>query len=342
MKKTTAILMIIVILAVLLSSCGAKSADYAVKEEYGDYPASTSAEQKSSFYPTDEVAGYDSAESEGVGLLPTESIGLKPGGGLKIIYTSSLYMQTEKFKESYDALVDLINKNEGYIQYSDISGGYTSDSGYYYEYYAYFTVRIPADKYSSFLTHSESIATITNKSENSEDITSVYIDTEARLNSLKVQEERLLDLLKTADIMADIIEIESKLSDVRYQIESYQSQKNTYDNLLGYSTVNIELREVKQIVSPKNTFGERVTTAIKESFELVMDFFRGFVIFLIYALPFIVIILIVFFIVRAIVKRAKKKRKERQINNPVNQQMPPPPYMPNPYLNDRTDNNNPK
>ena len=65
-----------------------------------------------------------------------------------------------------------------------------------------------------------------------------------RVSTLEDELERLNELLSQASSMEDILAIESKISDVRYELESYQSQMNTYDNLINYSTVDIYVLEV--------------------------------------------------------------------------------------------------
>ena len=45
--------------------------------------------------------------------------------------------------------------------------------------------------------------------------------------------------------MEDIITIEQRLSDVRYQLESMESQLRSYDNRVDYSTVYLYIDEVE-------------------------------------------------------------------------------------------------
>ena len=61
-------------------------------------------------------------------------------------------------------------------------------------------------------------------------IATQYLDIEARLDNLTAQRTRLQELQASADALSDLLQIESSLSDVQYQIESYQSQLNWYAN----------------------------------------------------------------------------------------------------------------
>ena len=258
-------------------------------------------------------------------------------GGLKIIYTAYVHMQTKEFQDSYSALMSLVDSCGGYIQHSNLRGGYTSENGYYNNLYADFSARIPSGNYKAFLSSAGELATITDMSEDTVDITSQYVDTEARLNSLKVQEKRLLELLENAEIISDVIEIESKLSDVRYQIESYQSMINTYDNLTDYSTVYIYLGEVSSIIVPRDTFVQRVMAALRGSVQTVIIFLDRALISLIYILPFSLIALVLYLVVRKATAKKRQRRKERLEAVRKQQNTQPLPFENNPFASSGTD-----
>ena len=57
----------------------------------------------------------------------------------------------------------------------------------------------------------------------------------------------LQELQAQADTLADLLEIESSLSDVQYQIESWQSQLDWYSNQFSCCTVYITLNEVETL-----------------------------------------------------------------------------------------------
>ena len=77
------------------------------------------------------------------------------------------------------------------------------------------------------------------------------MDTEARISSLQTEYDRLLELLAQAESVDSLISLEARLSDVRYQLESYKSQLRTYDNLVDYSTVSISVSQVLRVTSPE-------------------------------------------------------------------------------------------
>ena len=103
------------------------------------------------------------------------------------------------------------------------------------------------------------IGTVTYTNKSSEDVTLDYIDVESRIEALEVEQERLLTLLESAQDLESVIQLESRLSEVRYQLESYHSAKNRYDSLIDYSTVHLSVREVQQVTTVHDrSVGQRI------------------------------------------------------------------------------------
>lgn len=334
MKKHIVVLMtFLTVFLVLFAGCGGGVNNNAYdKTSYAYSESGGGAMEAPSYSASTAGSGFKEAESyyaeENAGYM-SSSVTQGADFGLKIVYTSNLSIQTKEWESSYSRLMELIDMSNGYVQRSNVSGGFTSTSGYYNEYYADLSIRVPSENYKSFLSSVDGIGTITDMNEYTDDITAAYVDTEARINALKLQEQRLLDLLKQSGDLSDLIEIESKLGDVRYQIESYQSIIKIYDNQVSFSTITVYLREVSTIVIPKDTFGQRVVAALKGSANAVVNFFDGFVIALIYLAPFLLIVFIVLLVVLLATKKKRRARKAARTERPV---MPSESIYQNPYL----------
>ena len=125
----------------------------------------------------------------------------------------------------------------------EIKGEYYEEKNYCLRFASY-KINVPSDKLDDFLDESSKLATVRNKSTSAEDITAQYYDNESRLKSLQIQEERYLEILKTATEVKDIIEIENALTDVRYEIENLTTCLNKISNLVDMATVNINIRKL--------------------------------------------------------------------------------------------------
>ena len=84
------------------------------------------------------------------------------------------------------------------------------------------------------------------------------------------------------------MQIESSLSDVQYQIESYQSQLNWYSQQVSYCTVNITLDEVETLTTG-TSFAARLADAAKNGWSNFTAGAQAVVVFLMGAWPAIVI-----------------------------------------------------
>ena len=112
---------------------------------------------------------------------------------------------------------------------------------------------------------------MTNKQESVEDVTLSYADVESRKKTLLVEQERLWALLEKADTTEAIITLESRLSEIRYQLESYESQLRLMENQVSYSTVNLYVEEVILLTpTEEETVGSRIRRGFSENLFVML------------------------------------------------------------------------
>ena len=105
---------------------------------------------------------------------------------------------------------------------------FRSDAGSRYR-YADLTLRIPVEKLAEFTAAVNSLSNVVSSSRNTEDVTLQYVDTESRVKTLETERDRLLELMEQAETMSDLLEIESRLTEVRGELERYASQLKVLD-----------------------------------------------------------------------------------------------------------------
>ena len=184
----------------------------------------------------------------------------------KIIYTANLTLESKDYDAAQDALNAALSEAGGYLESSNEST-YTGSSRN-----LSLTLRVPQANYQSFLEAAAAAGNLVNKSEQAEDVTSQYMDLEARLENLTAQRTRLQELQASADNLSDLLEIESSLSDVQYQLESYQSQLDWYSQQVECCTVNISLEEVQTYTPTDESFGSQIVDAFHNGLS---DFLTG-------------------------------------------------------------------
>lgn len=203
----------------------------------------------------------------------------------KIVYTASVDLESTNFDAAQQAILDAVEESGGYLQ-STYLWGNAQDANRSAQY----SVRVPAENYSSFLTSIGQAGNLLSQSESTDDITSSYIDVEARLSALEAQRDRLNQLADQAETTADLLEIESQLSDVQYQIESYTMQLRSMQDQVTYSTVDIYLNEVATLTPTGVTFGDRLAEAFFGGWTAFVSLVQNLFLAIVYLLPLILVV----------------------------------------------------
>lgn len=271
-----------------------------------------------------DAAAYDSAadmETADMGTVETGTAGgsgsqevsdaaARDAANRKLIKTVSLDLQTKEFDTLKQNLEKEIEHNGGYVESSDY---YVPQGENQYRYYN-LTVRIPEENLDAFVETAGSLGTLTDKSENVEDVTLNYVDMTAYKESLQLEYERVTEILEEATKLDQILALESKLSELRYEINSYESQLRTYDNLISYSTVHIYISEVEVVKDITPTVGSRISNGFRESLQKVKNFFVDLFVWVVSHVPELVVLAvcvgIIVVLVKKIGKRAARRRKE--------------------------------
>lgn len=233
--------------------------------------------------------------------------------GQKLIKNVTICAETKEYDKLMASLDAKINQLNGYIESSeeDQYGGKDRRC-------CTVTVRIPCDSLDSFLAVISESTNVLSKNVSTEDVTLTYVDMESHIKALRTEEETLLGLLEKAEKLSDVITLQDELTDVRYQIESYESQLRTYDNLVQYSTVSLTVEEVERetTVSEKKSFLSEIRSGLSDNLYSVGQVIRSLAIWLIVSLPYFVVIgaavAVVVFVIRKIKKRHRKKHENEK------------------------------
>jgi len=239
-------------------------------------------------------------------------VNVDPSQGRLLIRTVMITAETTNYNQVAADLESRVRECGGYIEYSSMHGtGNNKDlrSGSY-------TVRVPADKLDALIEAVGSNCTVTASNENTTDVTLEYVDTKARIESLRVEYDQLLTLLSQAEDLDTIIVLQNRLTDVRYQIESAESRVRVLENQVEYATLTLTLNEVleeKEVEEPHVvTYGEKVSNQFKQTWENTVEFFQNALLGLIACIPGIVVMIVIGVIVLIIVKVSIKKRRARR------------------------------
>lgn len=323
--RATALLLALLL---TLSACGASSkseapaADYAPREnasfsynEAMDTPASEPE------IPTENSIGYDE-DYISTSAADTTEVGAGSDAvntlAEKIIYSGYVSLETTHFDDALQTLDKTIRELGGFIENSSVEGSsrtYSDGTTAVVNRWAYYTVRIPADRFEDFLARTDGIGNVTSTSRTAENVTSQYTDYEARLSSLRVQEERLLAMLEQSGDLDSLIALEARLSEVRYEIESIERNLRNLDQRLSYSTVNLTIQEVAvytPTVTVTRSFGQKLADAFGDGWSGFVYGLQDFCLFLAESLPTLVLLAVIIVALVLVIRALRRRRAARR------------------------------
>lgn len=321
--RIAALALTVIISATTLSSCGSGSK---MADDNGFYAESESAQMDYSGGWNGNYIASDYADNDGAVRdvyveekmkAPSEEMPEAENqtqSARKIIYSSEYQIQTKDYNASIAALDALMSQFGAYFESSNTYG--TAESGNRCSNYR---IRVPVQNYKAFTEMTGTLGVVTSSSQNNKDVTEEYFDVEARLESAKIREERVLEILKNAAQLDDVLALERELADIRYEIETFTGTLRKYDSLVNYSTVNIGISEVTDVVVPKATpltFGERVSKSFRGGINDFVEGFQDFVVFLSYNLIGLVIwFAFIGFAVGILIGISRKKKRANRKGN---------------------------
>lgn len=289
-KRLFALLLTAIVTIALLSGCGAT------------YKASESAVTNS--MRTEAAEGAESWESDTTGSIALPE-------NRKWIITMDLYAETEDLDGLLDRLQEKIQSLNGYVENQSIYNGSSSSTRRYRN--AELTVRIPAEEVDDFTREVSGMANLISSNRTVEDVTLSYSDTESHLTALKTEQERLLELMEGAETMADLLEIESRLTEVRYELERYDSQLRLYDNQIDYATIYLTAEEVTEYTPVEEpTVWQRIRSGFVGSLKGLGTGVVDLVVWLIVASPYLLVFGGIGVGIFALLRKAKKHRREKK------------------------------
>lgn len=236
----------------------------------------------------------------------------------KIVRHANLSLETMAFDEAVAGIQEMVTHSGGYVEQQSVDGKSINHTGYY-ERYASINARIPAEKLDDVLAQVGDLCNVTSKSESVDDISESYYDSQARLKTLQMQEERLLEILSKAAKLEEVISLERALSDTRYEIEAITAALKRMDSQVTYSYLNLELREVveyQEKVAKPATFSDRFSQSLARSGDNFVYTIQNIILGTVEILPVLLLWLVVtaciFLLIRMVFRCIRKSLAKKR------------------------------
>ena len=243
------------------------------------------------------IAPMDVAEEAGVRhqLVSNASPELEEQ---KIIKTASLIFETKDVETTHQKILKLASQHKGLVQ-SDNSG---KD---YNRLYKNLTVRIPTENFQHFINAiSEGVEYFDRRDISRQDVSEEFVDLEARLKAKRILEERYLELLKKANKVEEMLQIERELSNIREEIEARQGRLQYLQNQVSMSTVNIEFYKTTAETGITQSYGQKMKNAFQGGWNGISVFFLG----ILYLWPLFLVAIITVVVLRIFLKNRRRKK----------------------------------
>ena len=245
-----------------------------------------------------------------------EEMGSATGGvpqleGQKLITTVEVSVETEDLDELMGQLNVRIAELGGYIEFQNTHFG-SSYASYRYR-SANLTIRIPAEELANFLQHVEGLSNVVSKQQSQENVTLQYVDTESRIAALQAERDRLMELLEQAGDLSDLLQIEDRLTDVLYELESTTAQLRSLDNQVSYATVELFIDEVTMYTPvQERTVWQRIAAGFTENIKDIGEGLQDFFVWLVTYSPQLILIAAAVFLITRTIRRAIKRRRAKK------------------------------
>jgi hypothetical protein len=265
--KKKSLLCGILALTIVLSGCGKKSESSPERAVAPQATASAPAEMKAG-------SANMAIKEEGKSKSTADTAATALENEQKIIKNGSIYIVEENLNRLSDSIRGKAKELGGYVEGENMS-----------EYNLSARVRIPASKFDDFIKYAETGFDVKTKNLGSENITEMYVDNEARLNNLKAQEKQILDILKMAKTVEEVLKVQSELYRIRGEAEALEARKKSWDKQVDYATIVVNADKKMIVPDNKKTiisgsdFGKAITKGFNNTGVSLILFLQNLIIF---------------------------------------------------------------
>ena len=132
-----------------------------------------------------------------------------------------------------ELVTDLVDTSGGFV----VSVSRTEDE---FESFAFMSFRVPSNILEVTLSRVRDISErVERENRSSQDVTTEFVDIEARLGNLRAAEQQLMVLFERSGKVSDVLEVQRELTNMRGQIESLQGRLNYLSQTTATSLVSV-------------------------------------------------------------------------------------------------------
>lgn len=180
----------------------------------------------------------------------------------KIIRSGDLRFEVDDLEAARGSILERVNAGGGYVE-GDERGDWGRSRS------VTLRVRIPADRFDAFVQELQGLGRLESQNINATDVTSEWVDVEARISAKRAVEKRYLELAAQAKNVTEMLEVERELGNVRAEIESMEARMKALRDQVSMSTLSITCTKQQALVE---RFSPQFGVAFKEGWNNLLRF----------------------------------------------------------------------
>jgi hypothetical protein len=232
----------------------------------------------------------------------------------KIIRDANLTIEVNSTSEAQQRITSIAELHGGFIMASEAKQHENSDPAKR-NVDIKLVIRVPSTQFNSALDEIEKLASnVTQQNVSGQDVTEEFIDLDARTKTQKALELQFLEIMKQATKVADALEVQRQIAEVRTEIEKLEGRRRFLENRSSLSTITVNIQTPMPIVVSASGFGHTLREAVSESLDVASGIVLFFVRFVIVMTPvFVFVILPLIFVAIYFRRRAQRVRLANQL-----------------------------
>lgn len=235
----------------------------------------------------------------------------------KIIRNADLRLEANSPEETQQKIANIAQSKNGFVietnQTSSNAQTSTRDI-------VTMTIRVPADKFEEAVAEIRASGSrVIQENIKGQDVTEEFIDIEARLKTQRALEEQFLEIMKRATTVADTLNVQRELAEVRGEIEKIEGRKRFLENQSSLSTIKVQLQTPTSLSANPTGFFYELKEALSTGFNAALKIVLFLVTAVIALLPFLILIVLPLYLILRYFwrKRVRRKTAEKIVSEEI-------------------------
>ena len=238
-------------------------------------------------------------------VKPLAQVDAKPRPRL-VVYTGRVELLVEDFDASQAMLAEVIATHKAFVTHSVMTGEPGEPRS------GTWTIRVPVAGFDALMDGVAGLGEARKKSKDSDDVTDRYYDTEAAALNLEAREKALRKLYEekiAGSKLAELLEVDRELTQVRGDINVKRGQMKRWDNLAAFSTLELSMRDRKGYVPPESpVYTTQIGRAWGNSVDALVGTGKALFLFFVVITPWVGVMLVLGLVIGVPLRRMLRRR----------------------------------